>query len=106
MVEPIGQQPDITAETNRLSSLTGIKFENKTEEKLMKASQQFEAVFLGQLFNEMDKTVERDEMFSGGRGEEMFRSMFYDEIANNTAGDPSTSFGLAKQIYEQMKDLT
>jgi flagellar protein FlgJ len=104
MVEPIGQQIDLTAETNKLSALTGTKFSNKTEAELMKAAQQFESVFLGQLFNQMDKTVERDEMFSGGKGEEMFRSMFYDEIANNIASDPTTSFGLAKQIYEQMKD--
>jgi flagellar protein FlgJ len=104
MIEPTGQQTAITAETNRLSLLTGIKFQNKTEAELLKAAQQFEAVFIGQLFNQMDKTVERDEMFSGGRGEEMFRSMFYDEVANSVASDPTTSFGLAKQIYEQMKD--
>lgn len=106
MIAPTGQEKlGITTQENKINALSGINFQNKTQEELMKAAQQFESVFIGQLFNMMDKTVERDEMFSGGRGEEMFRSMFYDEVAKNIASDSSTSFGLAKQIYEQMKDL-
>lgn len=106
MIAPTGQeQVDITTQANKVNALSGMNFQNKTQQELMEAAQQFEAVFIGQLFNIMDKTVERDEMFSGGRGEEMFRSMFYDEVAKNIASDPSTSFGFAKQIYEQMKDL-
>lgn len=106
MIAPTGQeQAEITTQANKVNALSGITFQNKTHQELMEAAQQFEAVFIGQLFNMMDKTVERDEMFSGGRGEEMFRSMFFDEVAKNIASEPATSFGFAKQIYEQMKDL-
>ena len=54
----------------------------------------------------MDATVSKDDdgMFAAGRGEKMFKSMFYDELAKNISSDPTTSFGFAKQIYEQMKD--
>lgn len=77
------------------------------QEGLMQAARQFEAVFLNQLFKALDATIEREQegMFSPGRGEKMFRSMFYDEIAKNIASTPETSFGFAKQVYEQMKDM-
>ncbi len=106
MIEPNAQQQiDINSAQNRIDKLSGINFSNKTDKQLMEAASQFEAVFINQFFKSMDATIERDGMFSGGRGEEMFRSMFYDEIAKNIASSPETSFGFAKQVYEQMKDL-
>lgn len=106
MIEATGQDKiNIASQQNNINKLSGINFKNKSDSELMDAAKQFESVFLNKLFNAMDSTVHRDGMLSNGRGEKMFRSMFYDEIAKNTASDPTTSFGLAKQIYEQMKDL-
>jgi len=61
-------------------------------------------VFLNKFLETINSTVERSEEFSGGRGEEMFRSMMNEEIAKNIASTPQTSLGFAQQIYEQMKD--
>ena len=81
------------------------EFKSKKKEELMAAANQFESVFINQLFKALNATVQKDGMFSGGRGEEMFKSMFYEEIAKDIASNPATSFGFAKQIYEQMKDM-
>lgn len=106
MIEPTAQQQiNISQGQNEINKLSGINFKNKTDRELMEAASQFEAVFVNQLFKAMEATVERDGLLSGGKGEEMFRSMFYEEIARDISSNPATSFGFAKQIYEQMKDL-
>jgi peptidoglycan hydrolase FlgJ len=73
------------------------------EEELKKAASDFESVFVRQFLDLMDTTVTKSEFMRGGQGEEIFKSMLNDQIAQNIASDPSTSFGLAKQVYEQMK---
>lgn len=81
------------------------KFLDKTtEDKLRKSAVDFEAVFVQQLLNTMDSTVEKSDFMRGGRGEETFKSMLNEQIAQNIASSPSTSFGLAEQIYKQMKE--
>ncbi|HSA05576.1 MAG TPA: rod-binding protein [Candidatus Gastranaerophilales bacterium] len=101
------QATDLNIQQNKINELSNINFKDKKQEDLMNAAAQFEAVFLNQMFKALDATIERDEdaMFSGGRGEQMFKSMFYDEIAKDISSNPSTSFGFAKQIYEQMKNI-
>ncbi len=89
---------------SQLASLKGLKSIN-TEEGLKKAATQFEAVFVSKLLNVMDSTVERSGFLSGGKNEKMFKSMMHQQIAQDIASNPSSSIGLAKQIYEQMKDL-
>lgn len=81
------------------SLTTNNKPENK---KLKEASQQFESVFVHQLLQVMDKTIERSDFMHGGQGEDMFRDLFYQEIAKNISSNPSYSFGLGKQVYEQL----
>ncbi len=106
MIENTAQQQiNLSLKQSGINSLSSVDFANKSENELMEAAKQFEAVFIGQMFKAMDATIQREEMFSGGRGEEMFRSMYLDEIAKNISSSPETSFGFAKQIYEQMKDL-
>ncbi len=106
MIESASQQQiNLNLKQNEINKLSGIDFAGKSESELMEAAKQFEAVFINQLFKAMDATIQREGLLSGGRGEEMFRSMFLDEIAKDIASSPETSFGFAKQIYEQMKDL-
>lgn len=106
MIESTGlQQSQLNIQESEIKNLSGMNLSNKKEEELMAAAQQFEAVFINQLFKAMEATIQKDGMFSGGRGEEMFKSMFHDEIAKDISSSPSTSFGFAQQIYEQMKDM-
>jgi len=100
---------DMTATTYslqsaKLNSLSSMDKATMSDEKLKKAASEFEAVFVTQFLEILNSTVEKSEEFSGGRGEEMFRSMLNEEVAKNIASNPKTSFGFAEQVYKQMKD--
>ena len=88
----------------KLEEMTGANRNNMKDEELKKAAQDFESVFVTQFLETLNSTVEKSEEFSGGRGEEMFKSMLNGEIAKNISSSSQTSFGFAQQIYEQMKD--
>lgn len=78
--------------------------ENQNDQKLKKAAQEFEAIFVQQMLNEMDKTIDRKNSFlNGGSSEEYFRGMLNEEIAKSmTMRQGGSGFGLAEAIYKQM----
>ncbi|MBY0450384.1 MAG: rod-binding protein [Cyanobacteria bacterium] len=72
--------------------------------KMKKTAQEFEAIFIQQLVDAMDKTVQHDGMFSGGPAEESFRGMLNQQIAlqmSQRAG--GSGLGLAETVYKQME---
>ena len=74
---------------------------SKKDKELEKVSQDFEAIFIKRLFDDMDKTIDRkDNMFYGGEAEEIFRSMLNEERAKDMS--KCGGIGLAKIIYEQL----
>jgi len=93
-----------TAQNSEFEKISQSKFSSKDDEKLKKAAQDFEAVFISQMFNIMDSTVEKSDFLGNGKAEQTFKSMMYQNVAQDVSSNPSTSFGLAKQIYEQMKN--
>jgi flagellar protein FlgJ len=84
-----------------IQNVEGMKISNK--EKLKKTAQEFESVFISQLLNSMDKTIDKSGFMSGGMIEEKFKSMLNQYVAQDIAKSPTSNFGLAKQIYEQMQ---
>lgn len=78
----------------------------KKHAELKKSAQQLEGVFLQQLLEAMDKTVDReDSMFGGGEGEQMFREMMYQNVAEGISTAPGGSgFGLAEAMYRQLSE--
>ncbi|MCE2931269.1 MAG: rod-binding protein [Vampirovibrionales bacterium] len=72
------------------------------QKELKGAAQQFEAVFLQQLLEAMDSTVDREEGFlSGGEAEKTFRGMLNQETATNISKQGGQGFGLAESVYQQ-----
>ncbi|MFN9690901.1 MAG: rod-binding protein [Vampirovibrionales bacterium] len=72
------------------------------QKELKTAAQQFEAVFLQQLLEAMDSTVDREEGFlSGGESEKTFRGMLNQETATNISKQAGQGFGLAESVYQQ-----
>jgi peptidoglycan hydrolase FlgJ len=72
------------------------------QEKLKNAAQQFEAVFLNQLLEAMEKTVDReDSMLDGGEAESTFRGMLYQEMSTSMSQAGGNGIGLASSIYQQ-----
>ena len=53
--------------------------------KTRAALQEFESVLIGEMVNTMFSTVETNEMFGGGQGEEVFRSLMGQEMGREIA---------------------
>ena len=63
-------------------------------------ARQFEAVFAGQVAKIMMETVEVDDQFGGGHGEEMFRGMMAEQIGNKIA--QGKGLGIASAVEAQI----
>lgn len=82
-----------------------IKDGHSGKEQLKKVSKEFESVFISKMFSVMDETVDRE---GGIFGEDTkyydnFKSYMYNELGRELANNPHSTFGLAKQIYQQME---
>ena len=77
--------------------------ESDSDIKLKETAEQFEAVFVKQLLDTMDKTVDRtDSLFGGGHAEETFRGMLNEEISKSVASSGGPGLGLAESVFRQM----
>jgi flagellar protein FlgJ len=70
-------------------------------QKLVKASQDFESIFIGYLFKTMRDTIPKSDFFGDSREQELFGSMRDEEMAKGMA--KSGGIGLAKMMVEQLK---
>lgn len=68
-----------------------------------KTARDFEAVFAGQLAKLMMESVEIDEQFGGGHGEEMFRGILAERLGDEIAR--RGSFGLKDAVVAQIHRL-
>jgi peptidoglycan hydrolase FlgJ len=64
------------------------------------AAQSFEAMFVTQMIKPMFETVEVDEQFGGGKGEEIFRDFLTDEYGRLVA--KSGGVGLAAPVKDAL----
>lgn len=106
MMSPLNnnQQAFFSLEEAKVRALNAGLRTRENKEELLKTARKFEGVFIQQLLNEMDKTIERSDFLSGGSGEEMFRGLFYEKVAENIATRPGGSgFGIAEAIYRQLE---
>jgi len=71
--------------------------------ELKKACQDFESVFVNQMFQEMRKTVSKDGLFDGGRAEEIYTSMQDAELAKTMSRQ--RGLGLADIMYRQLSEM-
>ncbi len=80
----------------------GVQSPEKTAnyQRAKAAAQQFEGVFLSQMLGQMFNGIETDQMFGGGAGEKMFRSLMIDEYGKEMAANGG--IGLAKPILNQL----
>lgn len=76
------------------------KRKSTSQQALQDAAEQFEAIFLYQLMEQMRRTVPETDLLGDRKAENIFQSMLDQEMAGNFA--QSQSVGLAKMIYEQM----
>lgn len=67
--------------------------------KIREATQQFEGLFLAQMLEAMRKTAPTGGILPANSGEQMFRQMFDQEIAQRMA--QSGGVGIGEMLYQQ-----
>ena len=85
-----------------------IKESGDEKTQLKKAAEEFEAVFITKMLQEMDKLVDKEEngLFGNdNKYEDAFKSIVFQQMGHDMASNPRTSFGFAQQIYRQMEHL-
>lgn len=101
-----GEAHSLKAEQGRLASLRGeyMNPTDKTHKEMKEVAQQFESIFLKQLLDEMEKTIDReDSLLGGGSAEGYFRDMMYDNVAQAMSTRVGGSgLGIAEMVYRQM----
>ena len=68
--------------------------------KVKKAAQDFEAFFVGSMMESMTSEMQPDEVFGGGHGEEMWRSMLNQEYGKEVA--KSGKLGISSNVMTAM----
>lgn len=68
-----------------------------------KAAREFEAVFAGQLAQQMLAQIEVDPSFGGGHGEELFRGVLSEELGRAIAANGT--LGLAPSVLAQLQRM-
>ena len=64
------------------------------------AAEQFEAFFIGEMMNYMTEGIKSDDMFGGGHGEDMWKTMLNQEYGKQVA--KSGGLGIANQVMKGM----
>lgn len=99
-------QAQLKAATDKLDqSSTQIKTMTAEEvaqrnKEIKEASVQLEAILLKMLYNEMWKTVPKNELFGDDNAMEIYRDMYNEEITKKAA--EAGGIGLADFIYKQL----
>jgi len=106
LIEPTNYAP--TMSTNVVNGEQQIYNKIKAgsgKEQLKKVAKEFESIFISKMFSEMDKTVDKEGGIFGDETKyfDNLKSYMYNEMGRNLANNPHSTFGFAKQIYEQME---
>jgi peptidoglycan hydrolase FlgJ len=94
----------ISAPLPRTPGVTPPGQDPKEDAKARKAARDFEAIFVQQMLDQMEKTIDRtDSLLNGGEAESTWRGVLHQHMAQNIANRPGGSgFGLAESIYRQI----
>ncbi|MEM5947824.1 rod-binding protein [Spirochaetia bacterium 38H-sp] len=71
--------------------------------RLKEATQEFEAIFIKKMLDQMRKTVHRSNLIERNMAEDVFEDMLYDEYARKMA--KTSSLGLADMLYKQLSRI-
>ncbi len=77
--------------------MTSQKMATKNQDPLFKACQEFESLFINEIFKSMRRTIPRDTLLETGMAEDIFQGMMDEEMAKEAAR--KNSFGLATMLY-------
>ena len=87
-------------EMSKLSSYKNLDYKKLNNKRLKEVSQEFESLFLNQMFKTMRNTIPKDDMLNGGLKQEIFEDMLYNEYAVNMS--KSGGIGLGDLVYRYL----
>jgi len=87
---------------NKINNLKRTNLTKLDDNKIKEVCQEFESIFIEQLFKSMRKTIQKNDWLNGGLKQEIFEDMLYQEYSKNIA--KADSFGLWKIIYKSLKN--
>lgn len=73
------------------------------EGEIDKLAQDFEAVFITEMLRPIFESIQTNDTFGGGRGEEVFRSMMLDEYGKNLS--QAGGIGLADHVKASLIEM-
>ena len=95
---------DTTIATMQASQLKAPDLSSlRNQERIEEAAREFEAVFIAEMMKPMFAGIETNEMFGGGKGEEIFRGMMIQEIGKNIAS--TETIGIQSQVKNKLIEL-
>ena len=104
LTEETNFQSELEAATRKLEQAqTGVMTEEdiaKRNKEIREASVELEAMMLKLMYNEMWKSIPKDELFGDDNAMDIYRDMYHEELTKKMAEDGG--IGLADFIYEQM----
>lgn len=71
-----------------------------TDVAARKAAEQFESLFISQMFQHMSSGLKTDGPFGGGHAESMYNSMLYEKYGDQMS--KNGGIGIADQVYSQL----
>lgn len=93
----------LQSQQNKLNKSKENIEKTREQKELLKACQQFESIFTNILMKEMRETVGDSSLTKKSRGREIFQSM-YDEKLSDAISSGDNGIGIAKMLYNQMKN--
>lgn len=88
------------AVASRVKNEPGLKLDPATLRRIDESAKDFEASFLSEMIKPMFEGIEVDEMFGGGRGEEVFRDMMVQEYGKKMSD--SGGVGIAAFVRNEL----
>ena len=85
---------------NGLAKLNNGADGQRQDEALFKACQEFESLFINEIFKSMRKTVPQGTLLPKSMAEDIFQGMMDEEISKEAA--QKESFGLAEMLYQDL----
>ncbi len=82
-------------------SLSTLRLAGSDKQKLKDACNEIESMFVYMLLKEMDKTLSHEDLFSGGREEEIFRDMKNLEVSRELSKD--SVLGISDLLYKSFE---
>lgn len=77
--------------------------QTKDTKRMQEVAREFEAVFVAEMMKPMFEGIETDNMFGGGKGEEIFRGMMIQEYGKNVSHKDIT--GIQTQVLNKLIEM-